>query len=224
MPFKNLLIVAVFIFLATCTKLSSASTKLEIAEAFNIKAVNGVSYSSGLLNQNRELNLRAGLNHIAIEYEEVFDDEDDDNFDIVKSNVFLLKLYLEKDTFYKQRFIKPHDASAAKRYILNPVFEIVKVGLRNKKNKSINFDLLPLSSNESNFVIASTRLRRNATLNLSHPDTRTNKPSGIHNSFSEGNIQNTNGQSTASKMLQYWWQQATPEERAMFLKSINSEN
>ena len=214
----------IFLFLLL-TNLASveASTQIQFAEAFNIKAVNGVSYPSGLVAQNKLIKLRAGLNLIAIEFEEIYESEDNDNFDIVKSNVFLLKIYLQKNTEYQQRFTKPHDASAAKRYVLNPIFEILELAqLSNNKTVSpVRFELTPLASNETSYLIAQTKLRPNATLNLSHSNSNSQTKSLKMPLTHRQNP--LLGQSNATKMLEYWWQQATPEERQAFLESVSTK-
>jgi uncharacterized protein len=214
--------IVLFLFLSKLATVEAA-TQLDFAEAFNIKAFNGVAYSSGLVNQNRTLTLRAGLNLIAIEFEEVYESDDDDDFDIVKSNVFLLRVYLQQNKQYQQRFTKPHNASAAKRYVLNPIFEIIDIN--NRKLKPIRFELSPLASNEKSYVIAQTKLRRNATLDLSHPGAKS-KTKSKTKSLKIAPNQKKNAkliQSNASKMLDYWWHQATPEERKAFLESVSTK-
>ncbi|TQV87529.1 DUF2057 family protein [Aliikangiella coralliicola] len=220
-PFSSLLIKALLILSVFLFSSVQAQPKLTIAESFNIKALNGKNYPSGLLNQNRQLSLRPGLNKLAIEFEEVYEDEDGENFDIVKSDPYLLSIYLEKDGNYFQRFIKPVDASAAKRYILNPVFEVVK-GDRNSK---VKFQLRPLASDQTSFLISETRPRQKAAVNLSHQ----NKNSGSISPNNKASILSgenspqrpiSQGRSMPTKMLHYWWQQASPEERKAFLQSI----
>lgn len=210
---KNFALLLFWLTSLVTAKTVSAEIVLNIAEAFNIKAVNGSSYSSGFIKQNKSLKLRNGLNLIALEYEEVFENENNDTFDIVKSDLYLLKVYLQNNQEYQQRFVKPHDAKAAKSYIKNPIFEII--GLENKT--PIRFELEPLESNQTSFVIAKTKLGGKTTINLSSVDKTPQNKFNPSQTTQKNDIQPP--QSNASKMLDYWWLQATPEERKMFLDS-----
>lgn len=189
------------------------SPSLKIAEAFNILAVNGRPYSGGLIKQKRLLNLRSGKNLIALEYEEVFESEDDDNFDIVKSAPFLLEIYLNQKNHYVQRLLKPSNVNAAKRFSQNPLFEVIQTSNKSKAKK-LQFELRVLHSTSDSYLAQETRLRQNATLDLSHPS-----PKSSNIRATKELSKNTN-QSMARKMLEYWWQQATPAERQEFLASI----
>lgn len=189
-----------------------AKSSLNMAEAFNILSINGISYSSNLFSRQHDLKLKTGLNLIAIEYEEVFESDDGDDFDIVKSDAFLLKIYLEKDADYKQRYLKPSNADAARRYIQRPVFDIIKIDPQSNPINPINFELKALSSNQSNFLADQTSIKQKIVLDLSHPSTKKS---------TQNNKQITTSQTNTSKRLNYWWRKATPEERKLFLESIN---
>lgn len=174
-----------------------AVTSIKIMPVFNIKAVNGKSYQSSLFGQKRDLKLNPGLNLIALEYEEVFEDNTQDNFDIIKSNVFLLEIYLKKNTQYQQRYIKPHNAAAAKKYALNPSFEITA------NNQSVKLKIHPLDNQSMTSII--------------------NKTSPIKKRIIDLSSNKKNKTTNAEKKLIYWWKKATPEEKANFLKLIKSK-
>ena len=213
---SSLKLLLLLITLAFNLPIASAQPQLKFAEAFNILAVNGTQYNGGLVSQKRNLSLNAGINYIAIEYEEVFESEDDDNFDVIKSNAYLVKIYLKRNGKYQQRFIKPHNADAARKYRLNPLFNIIELNQIDNKQQSVNFEIHPLASNDIAYVVANTRVRQNTnTINLTNSGLTKSKPSGTHNPT-------VKGQSMASKMLNYWWHQATPEERKAFLHSIKA--
>lgn len=193
-----------------------ASTELIIASSFNIKAVNGSIYSSGIISQDRRVKLRPGKNLLAIEYEEVFDDENGDSFDVIKSSPFLLTVYLNKDTVYQQKIVKPANADAARKFINNPLFEIINTSNK-KQSEKVNFQLVPLISDKKSYLVHQTRLRQNDTLDLSHPNPKSSN-------IDKQNLGKSSKQSMPSKMLNYWWQQASPEEKEKFLNSIKGDN
>ena len=93
------------------------------------------------------------------------------------------------------------------------MFEIVQISGNSNTAKS-QFALKVLHSTSDSYLAQETRLRQNATLDLSHPSPRSSKME-----ISKNSSKNTK-QSMASKMLEYWWQQATPAERQEFLASI----
>jgi len=192
-----------------------AESHLTIAKAFNVLAVNGTSYAKGLISQNRDLTLRTGKNRLVIEYEEVFESDDDDNFDIVKSTPFLLEVYLQKDKNYQQRIVKPASVKAAKQFASQPLFDIVEIN-DNQPGPKVAFTITALASNNTAFLIQQSRLRQNTTLDLSHPNPKSSKMPAQKSLTAEP------PPSMASKMLHYWWQQATPEEREAFLEAINN--
>ncbi|WP_444994048.1 DUF2057 family protein [Aliikangiella sp. IMCC44359] len=189
-----------------------ASPELIIASSFNIKAVNGTIYSSGIINQDRRIKLRPGKNLLAIEYEEVFDDENGDSFDVIKSSPFLLTVYLNKDTVYQQKIVKPSNAGAARKFINNPLFQIINTSNK-KQTEKVSFKLVPLISDKKSYLVYQTRLRQNDTLDLSHPNPKSSN-------INKQNLIKSNQQSMPSKMLNYWWQQASPEEKEQFLNAI----
>ena len=209
--------VAMALCLGLTSSLTIAAPELIISRAFNIKAVNGAIYPSGLISQDRKVKLRVGKNLLAIEYEEVFDADDGDNFDVIKSSPFLLTVYLHKEGVYRQKIVKPSDADAARKFANNPIFQIVNVSKQNNQNK-VRFSLIPLISANDSYLIHQTRMRQNATLDLSHPNPKSGK---IANKQS---LQTPTNQSMATKMLNYWWQQASPKEKELFLKSIKGKN
>lgn len=193
-----------------------ANPELTLAQAFNLKAINGQLIQSSLFGQSRKLNLNPGLNLLAVEYEEVFDSDNNDDFDLVKSDIFLIEIYLEANSRYLQRYLKPQNAEAAKSYAKFPLFEIIKAG--DSSTAQVRFEFKPLASNQDSFLQSATRVRPNATLDLSHPqENSTQQP--VKKQLADKNSSYPMGQSQARQMLEYWWQQATPEERAQFIRS-----
>ncbi|MCW8878547.1 MAG: DUF2057 domain-containing protein [Kangiellaceae bacterium] len=207
----NLLKLFLIAITAICTEIALASPSITFAREFNIRAINGVEYSSGLIDQDRKVSLRKGLNRIVLEFEEVYEGEDNDDFDVVKSGWYLLQIRLD-DKPYVQKITRPADASAAKKYIKNPIFEIVD----HSTNTRLNYKLSPIASDKLDYAISKSRLRQNDAILISHPATKSASINTHKNSLSVS-------QSTASQMLDYWWQQATPQEREAFLRKVKKK-
>ena len=193
-----------------------AAPKLTLSKAFNIIAVNGAEYESGIFSQSKTLSLNDGLNRVAIEYEEVFDGEDGDDFDVVKSGVFLLQLYAEPNSQLSQSFIKPSDASAAKRYIKNPMFSIKK-----QSGESVEFNLSPMQSDKLSYILDKTKLRQNAAIDLSHLNSKKGK---ILQSKEAKQTKESQGSSRALQMLEYWWSQASEADKKAFKETLKKKD
>ncbi|MET1253886.1 DUF2057 family protein [Aliikangiella maris] len=219
MPKKSLYFTLILTMLMPIMGLTAP--ELIIAESFNIKAINGTIHSSGFISQNRNLQLKPGKNLLVIEYEEVFDSDDNDSFDIVKSSPFLLTLYLDTDSHYQQKVVKLKNADAARRYIQRPLFEIVKFTKDNSIR--IQFELTPLVSSSESYLVQQTQVRQNDPIDLSHPNPKPSKIPRSSQLLQPNNLSsglNSKNQSMALQMLQYWWQQASEAERQQFIKDI----
>jgi uncharacterized protein YccT (UPF0319 family) len=230
MPIKSVqIILSLTLLLGLNAGSVYAESVLTFAEAFNIKAVNGKPFASGLLKQEKSVKLNAGINLIAIEYEEVFDSEDTDNFDIIRSGAFLLRIYLQPNTAYVQRIVRPINADAARQYRLNPVFEIVTA---DTATKPINFNLSALASNEQSFLIAKTKSKQsNKQLLLTDLNSGQLVKGKSRSLFSQYDKQQTQPKFEAKQnlleqpknsleQLRYWWSKASAEDKKKFIKEI----
>ncbi len=210
---KTLIIKILFI---SClfSSLAVSAPKLKLAKEFNLIAINGAEYESGFFDSAVNVNLRNGVNRLVIEFEELYEGEDDDSFDVIKSGYFLLQFNVDNKVNVVQQITRPSDADSAKRYIKNPTFSLI---LQNAKNTSINFSLTPLSSDKLIYALAQTQIKQRKTLDLSYSaNAQTKKNAQPKKQLPK--------QSTASQMLKYWWSQASNAEKQAFLKEINQSN
>jgi len=197
-----------------------ASSQIKFAEAFNVLAINGKTYQQGLVSQERLISLNAGLNRVIIEYEEVFESDDGEDFDIVKSSPFLVEIYLQDKRSYQQRLLKPADSNAARRFAKSPKFNFVELST----NSQQNFKLTALSGTNEAYLLQESRLPTRKTLIISadkasSPPLKPTKPNNRPKTTPQNSL-SKDTESTASKMLEYWWAQATETEREAFLKQI----
>lgn len=208
---------ALSLLVVSCNVL--ADSKVKFAEAFNILAINGSKYEQGLVSQKRLVSLKAGLNRIVIEYEEVFESDDGEDFDIVKSSPFLVEMYLNNNQSYQQKLIKPADSDAARRFAKAPKFSFHNL----TDNKPQKFSLTALSGSNEAFVLQESRLPRRKTLMItssSKPIEKKVEPQVNKDSIIASKETGNQSDSIASKMLDYWWQQASEAEKEAFLKRI----
>ncbi|MGX5202041.1 DUF2057 family protein [Aliikangiella sp. IMCC44632] len=217
--YKNIIVIAATLFLLAISSTLGANanqTKLKVAESFNILAINGSLYQSGLVNQERNLSLRSGINKIVIEFEEVYESDDADNFDIVKSQPILINAYFEYNQTYLLRLIKPATALAARKYIKQPIFELVKVESNSALSK-INFSARILNSNADSFYIQETRLKPNRVLNIS---SETAEAQRLPVKATPKDASKSATDSLTLEKLNYWWDLASEQEKAAFLAKI----
>lgn len=189
---------------------SQASGTLKLAKEFNLIAINGEEYQSGLFGGHSEIKIRNGTNRLVIEFEEVYEGEDDDDFDVVKSGSFLLQFYAPEDAALTQSILRPKDVDAAKRFIKNPTFTIKDVSSR-----VVVHTLSPLQSDKLDFAVLKTKPRQNAAIDLSHPSSNQSKIS------TRKNTGNRVQKSRALEMLNYWWSQASEEDKRAFKEALS---
>ena len=175
-----------------------AKTTLSIPDAFNVLSVNGFNYSKPLLAKESLLNLQAGENKIAIEYEVIFKSANKNDFEIIKSKVFIIKSYLQANKGYQLQYLKQLNSKAAKIYIHNPIVKLV--GDDGKKTKHTQF--FP-SLSSTGFINKNTK--RNFKQNESILLISKNKKMSVN-----------------ERQLRYWWNKASKEEKKSFLEKINN--
>jgi len=149
--------------------LSEAS--ILFAESFKIIALNGKAYHTDMLDKTNALSLRDGVNRIAVFYQDSFDGHANHSKESVRSPVYLLTVYLQKGGHYRQRVVKPHNAEAAKKFALNPLFDLIENSQPAKQSKPLNFKWQRLKINDPAILIKKTSPKKARTLNLSSSPT-----------------------------------------------------
>lgn len=182
---------------------SMARSSLEVSEEFNIVSVNGQSHKNDLFSGNRIVNLIPGLNKIALEYEAVFE-VDNDDFDIVKSSPFVISFYAPTNRRFKLKHIKQANTKAARKFAINPLVSIKSDG------QLVRSNLIILASNSDNYINQQTNINSKQT-----PITITSSPA-----TAKTHKRNLSLTPSADDMLKYWWDIASKEQREAFLKSI----
>jgi uncharacterized protein len=189
-----------------------ANTSLTIAidQDFNVISVNGKSYKSVFLATNSVVNLRNGVNKIAIEYEEVFDQYDE--FELVKSDTFLISFYANNNKNYTLTYLKPANARAARVFAKNPIISIV-----DQTGALVRASSFFLGSKSEGFVNQQTRPSL-----IGQPAIRiTSNDKNIKQQARKKN--NAEASANAEERLEFWWQKATPQQRQSFLDKISKQ-
>lgn len=150
-----------FVLLAS-SQLLQADPTLKFADAFQIKAINGEKVTYSKINPVKQFKLRNGINLIALQYIETFTYQQGKKL-LARSDILLLKVYLNKNSHYQQRYLKPANYTAAKKYAQQPVFEIVSQNQANKSSQPVQFELTRITDND---VINKTKIGERRSLQL----------------------------------------------------------
>lgn len=102
-----------------------AKTTLLIPTTFNVISVNGQPHTETLSSQSNLLKLQAGTNKIGLEYKVSFESKKKKLYKLVKSDIFIIRVYLQANQQYKLQYLKQLNAQAAKKYIKKPIISII---------------------------------------------------------------------------------------------------
>ncbi len=202
-----LLLLLILCFSADC----KASSTLLVDQDFNVISFNGVSYKSSFVTSDSKIKLNPGVNKIAIEYEVVFDHDDD--FDLIKSDTVLVSFYANRNQNYVLSYLKPANPRAARIFAKNPTISILDQTGKNLKASSYF-----LGSKSESFINQQTKpsLRGQQPINIiSNKNPRsTKKRPAVHSSKPDKPM------TDVAEKLEFWWSKATPKQREAFLKKI----
>lgn len=192
------------------------AAELRVPEPFDVLIVNGEEYSSGLKSQ-KTVALKVGRNVVILEYDQIFDADYGDSHDRIKSAPVALVFEVTADAVLSLVDPKLQSNTEARRYAKAPQLQ-----LRDQQQQPVASQLLPVreingllladGGNEGNRSVSGT----SATV------TAATAAPAVVQSTTQSTAQATAAQPApdALQMLSYWWQQATPAQRAAFLQAI----
>jgi len=207
--FQQILLTILFIFPSSI--IYAAAPTLLVTEKFIVISVNGKNFSSSIFESQAKVNLNKGINKIALKYKELFEsNDDDDDHTVIDSDIFVIQMFIDKDQTYKLRYLRPMDASAARRYAREPIVSIV-----NQQGKNINVENIYLAAQSRGFVNQATRINTTSQtmINLTSPNKIVNTATANTDS----------SKPKAGQMLIFWWDQADEKQRKAFLEQIREE-
>jgi uncharacterized protein YccT (UPF0319 family) len=181
---------------------AAAAAELEIPEAYDLISVNGEEKSGLNLLKTKTVPLNAGRNVIVLEYDELYDSDYGDAFDHVKSQPWALILEADPKQDYRLQSPALDDKHAAQRYAKNPVFTMHDAAARPVAITAVPArELAPASAAPA--TVASQSSAAPAT-----PGEKTGAATKTPDPLA---------------MLQYWWAQASAEQRAAFRQQLQAE-
>ena len=110
--YRYMLYSTVFLLVSVLSESVMANSKLTVNEDFNVISVNGTSVEQKLFTNNNQVSLKSGINKIALIFEVVY--ENDDDFDIIKSDAFVISFYAKNHAQYLLKYLKSANSRAAR--------------------------------------------------------------------------------------------------------------
>ncbi|GHF93081.1 DUF2057 family protein [Thalassotalea marina] len=188
-----------FVCATFLSSLYSFANEILIPENITVISINGEEQGFNLFNRQTKFAINVGANVMQVRYEELFEDIENDDHVTIKSKPFMIAFEVKGNTSLKLIVPRMLDETVARKFAKNPNVTIETTTgeqLLTKQNKMV--DLIAKEQIKA--------LEQNTTTTLSKKQ------------HSES-IQQTDA-TMALDMLNYWWQQANKEQRAIFLKRI----
>lgn len=208
------LLPAVLLPLLLATGLQAA--ELRVPEPFDVLIVNGEEYSAGLKSQKTVV-LKTGRNIVILEYDQIFDADYGDSHDRIKSAPVALVFEAAADSVLSLVDPKLQSNTEARRYAKAPQLQ-----LRDQLQQPVASQLLPVRE-INGLLLADGGNDGNRSINANQAGASTTSAGNPAPTATPSTApQSTTSQPApdALQMLNYWWQQATPAQRAAFLQAI----
>lgn len=183
------------------------AAELVIPEPFDVLQVNDAPFGATLQREKR-LTLAPGRHVIVLEYDQIFDADFGDSHDRIESKPFALVLTVAEESVLTVQDPQLRSGDEARRYANAPTLRVF-----DQARRELAVQVLPVQAVGDAFVTpaaaAPTPPAAVAAAPSAAPATAST-PAKPASAISNDPLQ----------QLQYWWQQATPEQRAAFLQQI----
>lgn len=191
--FKALIISLITFFYSA----SSIASQIHIPENITVISINGKEQGFSFFNRQTTWPIKTGSNVLQLRYKELFDDVENDDHTTIRSKPFMVTFEQQTNTELVIIVPKLLNEQAARKFAKEP-----KVSIETTSGNQVNFKQENVQD-----LLAKQKIQ---TLN------QFSQAQGIQQQHSD-NIQQTD-ENMALQMLNYWWQQANPAQRATFLK------
>ena len=196
------------------------ASQLQVPEQFDVLVVNGEEFPF-TIGLSKTVPLIAGRNVIVLEYDKIFDAVYGDSHDRVKSAPFAVTFSASAGDMLVLHGPEFDTGTEAKRYAKAPTVQI-----RNAAQQSVAVQLVPVKE-VGDMLVANVAAASAPTPVIAPAIIPATAPTPAIASGSAAAAKTVAipsappaGAHNALEQLNYWWQQATPEQRAAFLQSI----
>ena len=192
------------------------AAELVVPEAFDVLQVNDAPFGASLQREKR-LTLAPGRHVIVLEYDQIFDADFGDSHDRISSKPFALVLTVTDESVLTVQDPKLTSGTDARRYAKAPTLRVFDA-----TNREFPVQVQSVQSVGDVFVTPTAAATPAPVAAISATPATLTTPATT--AMPATPVTAEKGTPPAStdplQQLQYWWQQATPEQRAAFLQQI----
>ena len=206
-----------FTFLLLSASLTSKAATLTVADNLIVSVVNDETVDHGFVGTKSTFTLAPGKHALIVRYKDVFEDLDFAQDRVVESKNFVVKFNLDNEQQLSLTTTKINSLSAADAFSHSP-----KLLLKDEKKNILATSLVNVDDYKlaKQVDIAVNTLAGKQSLNSNaKPEASTTTASKPLTPQTHSTLTKVN----AITMLNYWWQNASSEERALFKQSIASQ-
>ncbi|MFN4292328.1 MAG: DUF2057 family protein [Permianibacter sp.] len=190
------------------------AAELLVPEPFDVLQVNDAAFGATLQREKR-LTLAPGRHVIVLEYDQIFDADFGDSHDRIASKPFALVLTVADESVLTVQDPQLRSGDEARRYANAPTLRVF-----DQARRELAVQVLPVQAVGDAFVTPAAAVPTSPVA-ASAPAVA---PVAVPNPTAAIAPQAVQPAPSASndplQQLQYWWQRATPEQRAAFLQQI----
>ncbi len=192
------------------------AAELLVPEPFNVLAVNGKEGFSSMQRLKR-VPLQTGSNVIVLEFDQLFDASYGDSHDRIRSKPFALSLVAQAGDQLTLDDPKLQTGDEARRWVATPALRV-----QHGNGQAVKTEVLSVEKIAGEWLLPGASL---AALSKPSQNAPTAAPATAATvaATTAGNIQAAPVATPDTlQMLHYFWQQATPEQRAQFLQTVSA--
>lgn len=187
------------------------AAELVIPEPFDVLQVNDAAFGATLQREKR-LTLAPGRHVIVLEYDQIFDADFGDSHDRIESKPFALVLTIAEESVLTVQDPQLRSGDEARRYANAPTLRVF-----DQARRELAVQVLPVQAVGDAFVTPAAAVPVAVSGQAVAPVAAPSPTAAIAPQAAQPAPSASND---PLQQLQYWWQRATPEQRAAFLQQI----
>jgi hypothetical protein len=199
-----LLVLPLLLVVSPGARAATQQVTLVVPEALDVISIDNVKYSAGLFSSgDTTLKLAPGQHKIVVEYYVIIDISSDDH-EAIKSEPFQIAFYAKPGKDYYINIPSTRNVKEARQYAKKPVIVLIDRSTKQHVTNEVTYrEFDGTFSTQFNAASGTTQQKSGAVTANATP-----QQSGV----------NTDSD-TPLKMLEYWWQQASAQQRKQFIES-----
>lgn len=200
-----------FILTSYCT----LASELTVPASIKVLKVNGKNYSGSFFESEEKVALKSGRNVLILQYKELFEDYDNDDHTTITSSPFVALFNVNIDDELLLRHVKIIDEKQAREFAENPAIELIT---NNNAHIDVYSEGLEQYQNQLSFEKLSKNIHRSETRSIDQQDSTV-----LANESTISQVENETNVNVLA-MLEYWWKQASDEQKAHFIQNLTQKN